>query len=155
MKTNYTKRVAVAFLLIATVATLIHLSGCKGGAADPTPAPASKQEEVKAILTLPTWKMQSVTVDGTDKTSIYKDLSLKFSATGFTSTNGGAVWPASGTWSFTNADATAVKRDDGLEVKLQEVTSTSLKLALTWSKTTLGPGRKESVNGQHVFSLGK
>ena len=155
MKNNYPKRIALAFLLIATMATLIHLSGCKGGSSDPTPTPASKQDEVKAILTSPTWKMQSVTVDGTDKTSIYKDLSLKFSASGFTSTNGGAVWPASGTWSFTNTDATAVKRDDGLEVKLQEVTETSLKLALTWSKTTLGPGRIESVSGQHVFSFGK
>lgn len=155
MKTTYTKRIVAAFLLIATVATLIHLSGCKGGAADPTPAPASKQDEVKAILTSPTWKMQSVTVDGADKTSIYKDLTLKFSASSFTTTNGGAVWPATGTWSFTTADAAAVKRDDGLEVKLQEVTATSLKLALTWSKTTLGPGRIESVSGQHVFSFGK
>ena len=155
MKNNYTKRVALAFLLITTVATIVHLSGCKGGAADPAPAVASKQDEVKAKLTSPTWKMQSVTVDGTDKTSIYKDLSLKFSASGFTSTNGGAVWPASGTWTFTSAEATAIKRDDGLVVTLQEVTDTSLKLALTWSKTTLGPGRVESVSGQNVFSFGK
>ncbi len=155
MKNNYTKTLATALLLIATVATLIHLSGCSGAAADPTPAVVSKQDEVKAKLTSPTWKMQSVTVDGTDKTSIYKDLSLKFSASGFTSTNGGVVWPASGTWSFTTADATAIKRDDGLVVTLQEVTDTSLKLALTWSKTTLGPGRIESVSGQNVFSFGK
>ena len=151
MKTNYTKRVAVAFLLIATVATLIHLSGCKGGAADPTPI--SKQDEVKAKLTSSTWKMQSVTVDGVDKTTLYKDLALKFTATGFTSTNGRAIWPATGTWTFTSSDATAIKRDDGLEVKLQEVTDTSLKLGLTWSKTTLG--RTESISGAHVFSFGK
>ena len=155
MKTNYTKRVAVAFLLIAALAILVHLSGCKGGASDPTPTPVSKQDEVKAKLTSPTWKMQSVTVDGTDKTSIYKDLSLKFSATGFTSTNGGIVWPTTGTWTFTSTEATAIKRDDGLVVTLQEVTDTSLKLALTWSKTTLGSGRIESVSGQHVFSFGK
>jgi hypothetical protein len=99
--------------------------------------------------------MSSVSVDGTDKTSLYKDLSLKFTATGFTSTSGGVIWPASGTWTFTSADATAIKRDDGLEVTLQEVTDTSLKLALTWSKTTIGPGRVESVNGKHVFSFGK
>ena len=155
MKPNYTKRVAVTFLLIMAVATLVHLSGCKGGTADPTPAVVSKQDEVKAKLTSPTWKMQSVTVDGADKTTLYKDLTLKFTASGFTSTNGGAIWPATGTWSFTTADATAVKRDDGLVVTLQEVTDTSLKLALTWTKTTLGSGRIESVSGQHVFSFGK
>ncbi len=155
MKTNDPKRVGAALLLIATLATLIHLSGCGGGASDPTPTPVSKQDEVKAKLTSPTWKLQSVTVDGTDKTSIYKDLSLKFSATGFTSSNGGVVWPATGTWTFTSAEATAIKRDDGLEVTLQEVTDTSLKLGLAWSKTTLGPGRIESVSGQHVFNFGK
>ena len=139
--------------MMATVAIFIQLSGCKGGTTDPTPI--SKQDEVRALLTSATWKMQSVTVDGTDKSIIYKDLSLKFSASGFTATNGGAVWPASGSWTFTSAEATAIKRDDGLEVKLQEITNTSLKLALTWSKTTLGPGRVESVSGQHLFSLGK
>ena len=132
---------------------LLLIAGC--GGSDPTPTPVSKQDEVKAKLTLPTWKMQSVTVDGADKTSLYKDLTLKFTASGFTSTNGGVIWPATGTWSFTTADATAVKRDDGLVVTLQEVTDTSLKLALTWSKTTLGSGRIESVSGQHVFSFGK
>src|SRR6478609_1777892 len=141
MKTSYKRKVVLAFLAVVTLATLIHLSGCTTGGGDPTPAPVSKQEEVKAKLMSPTWKMQSVMVDGTDKTSIYKDLSLKFTTSGFTSTNGGAVWPATGTWSFTDENATAVKRDDGLEVQLQEVTDSSLKLALTWSKTTLGPGR--------------
>ena len=52
-------------------------------------------------------------------------------------------------------ETTAIKRDDGLVVTLQEVTDTSLKLALTWTKTTLGSGRIESVSGQHVFSFGK
>ncbi|MEK6780419.1 MAG: hypothetical protein AABY93_01855 [Bacteroidota bacterium] len=153
MKTNH-KKIVTAFMLITILATLIHLSGCGGGSSDPTPTPITKQEEVSAKLTSATWKMQTVTVDGIDKTSVYQDLSLKFSATSFTSANGGAVWPASGTWTFTTADATAIKRDDGLEVTLQEVTDTSLKLALTWSKTTLGPGRIESVSGQNVFSFG-
>ena len=94
-------------------------------------------------------------MDGADKTDIYGDLSLKFTSSVFTSTNGEALWPASGTWTFTTDDATAIKRDDGLVVTLQEVTDTSLKLALTWSKTTLGSGRIESVSGQHVFSFGK
>jgi len=156
MKTIFRKIIAVIFLFTTTASILTQLSSCGGdGGGDPTPTPVSKQDEVKAKLTSPTWKMVSVSVDGTDKTSLYKDLSLKFTATGFTSTSGGAIWPASGTWSFTSAEATAIKRDDGLEVTLQEVTDTSLKLALTWSKTTIGPGRAESVNGKHVFSFGK
>ena len=147
------KIVVPAVVIINLLLIILALTSCGGG--DPTPTPVSKQDEVKAKLTSPTWKMQSVTVDGADKTTLYKDLTLKFTASGFTSTNGGAIWPASGTWTFTNEEATAIKRDDGLEVALQEVTDTSLKLAMTWSKTTLGPGRVESVSGKHVFSFGK
>lgn len=139
-------------VMVLLLIIVLILARC-GGGGDPAPATASKQDDVKARLTAPTWKIQTVAVDGSDKTSTYKDLSLKFSATGFTSTNGGVVWPANGTWSFTNTDATAVKRDDGVEVKLQEVTDNALKLSLTWSKTTLG--REGSVSGQYVFTFTK
>lgn len=151
MKANYLNRIAAASLLIVMTAALTYLTGCGGS----DPAPVSQQEVVKTKLTAATWKMQTVMVGGVDKSSVYQDLTLKFTDTGFTSTNGEAVWPASGTWSFTDANATAIQRDDGLTVTLQEVTDTSLKLALTWNKTTLGPGRVASVSGQHVFSLGK
>ncbi len=154
MKTNFRGSVEIRFIL-AGVFILLQLSGCGSGGTDPQPVTNSKQDEVKAKLISPTWKIQSVSVDGTDKTSLYKDLSVKFTATGFTSTSGGAIWPASGTWSFTSDDASAIKRDDGLVVTLQEVTDTSLKLALTWSKTTIGPGRTGSVSGNHLFSFGK
>jgi hypothetical protein len=110
---------------------------------------------VKAKLTAATsWKVQSATVDGVDQTAIYKNLALSFSATGYTSTNGGAVWPASGTWSFNNTDGTAVKRDDGLIITV-EVTDTTLKLSYTWTKTTLSGGRAESVKGSQVLTFTK
>ncbi|MFM7487573.1 MAG: hypothetical protein ACKO13_11725, partial [Cytophagales bacterium] len=123
---------------------------------NPIEAPTiSKQDQVKAILTASPWKVNTVSVDGMDKTITYKDLGLTFTSTGFTSVSGAAIWPASGTWSFTSAEATAFKRDDGLEVTIQEATDTSLKLALTWNKTTLSSGKVESVSGAHVFSFKK
>ncbi|MCA4899802.1 MAG: hypothetical protein ACK514_12835 [Bacteroidota bacterium] len=127
-------------------------SSCGSGSDAPT---ISKQDQVKAILTASPWKVNTVSVDGVDKTITYKDLGLTFTNTGFTSVSGGAIWPASGTWSFTSADATAIKRDDGLEVSIQEATATSLKLGLTWTKTTIGQGRTNSVSGAHVFSFRK
>lgn len=127
-------------------------SNCGSGTDAPT---LSKQDQVKAILTASPWKVNTVSVDGVDKTITYKDLGLTFTNTEFTSVSGGAVWPASGTWLFTSANATAIKRDDGLEVTIQEATTTSLKLGLTWSKTTLAPGRSQSVGGAHVFSFKK
>jgi hypothetical protein len=136
-------------LLVVALVTISLLSNCDGG---DTPGP-SKQEQVKAILTGSPWKVNTVTVDGVDKTLTYADLGLTFTNTGFTSVNGGSVWPATGTWSFTSAEATAIERNDGLVVTIQEATATSLKLALTWSKTTLGSGRTESLSGAHVFNL--
>ncbi|MFM7851412.1 MAG: hypothetical protein ACKO96_05695 [Flammeovirgaceae bacterium] len=128
------------------------LSHCGNSNDAPT---LSKQDQVKAILTASPWKVNTVSVDAVDKTITYKDLGLTFTNTGFTSVNGAAIWPASGTWTFTSAEATAFKRDDGLEVTIQEATATSLKLALTWNKITLAPGKVESVSGAHVFSFKK
>lgn len=140
------------FFSVLAVVAISLLSNCSSS----TDAPAlSKQDEVKALLTASAWKVNTVSVDGTDRTVTYKDLGLTFTNTSFTSVNGAAIWPASGTWTFTSTAATAFTRDDGLVVTLQEVTATSLKLALTWNKTTLGPGRAESVSGAHVFSFRK
>ena len=131
---------------------LAQLAGCKKS--DPAPATPTAQATVQAKLVSSTWKMQSVSVDGVDQTSVYKGLALNFTATSFTSTNGGVVWPASGTWSFTSTDATAIKRDDGIQVNMV-VTDTTLKLTLTWTKTTFNGGRVESVKGQNVFTMTK
>jgi hypothetical protein len=138
------------------IVALIGLASCGGGGGDPNPPPPppSVLDQIKAKMTAATWVIQSVTVDGVDKTDIYKNLTLKFTATTYTTTNGAPVWPASGTWSFTNETGTTVKRDDNTEITV-EATDTSLKLGLTWSQTTVGPGRTESVEGQHVFTFKK
>jgi hypothetical protein len=140
---------------LSRIALITCLVSCGGKGGDPTPAPEQTvQDEVKAKLTANTWAVQSVTVDGVDRTAVYKDLTIKFSAANYTATHGGSVWPASGAWSFTDQTATTIKRDDDTQVSVV-VTDNSLTLGLTWSTTTLGPGRMQSVNGQHVFVFKK
>lgn len=132
-----------------------HLASCGGGGGgDPEPTPPSIQDEVRTKLMSATWTVQSVTVDGVDQSSLYKNLSLKFAASSYTSTNGSVIWPASGTWSFTDQTATVIRKEDGTDV-LVEVTDTSLKLTLTSLKTTIGPGRLTSLKGVHVFTCKK
>jgi hypothetical protein len=138
----------VSFLAISFV--LVSLSGCGDSGADPTP---SAQDEIKEKLTANKWNLQTATVDGTDKTAVYKNLSITFAASSYSSTNGGGIWPATGTWSFNSVDGTSIKRDDGLIMAL-DVTDTILKLSFTWSKNTLGGGRIESVSGQHILTFG-
>lgn len=151
MKTKYSSVAIVTFMMVASIGLGI-LSSCSSSSSAPT---LSKQDEVKAILTASPWKIKTVSVDGADKTSVYPNLGLVFANATFTSTNGGAIWPASGAWAFTSADATAFVRNDGIVVTIQEATSTSLKLALTWNKTTLGSGKTESLSGVNIFSFGK
>ncbi|HEY5691306.1 MAG TPA: hypothetical protein VIS49_07620 [Cyclobacteriaceae bacterium] len=133
-------------LSIVTLFTLLSISGCNSY------EPIIKVQVIK-LLTAAPWNLSSVDVDGVDQTSVYNGLIITFSDDTFTSSNGGAVWPATGTWVFTDEQATAFERDDGLIVTIQEITETSLKLALTWNETTVGSGRTGSVSGNNVFSF--
>jgi hypothetical protein len=139
------------FPLIISIAAMALLS-CGGD------EPMSNEEKVSQLLigsgtSTKVWKMKSVTVDGVDKSTVYSGLILKFSEGQFTATNGEPVWPASGTWSFSSSEATAIKRNDGTEIQVI-VTETSLTLTMSWSKTTFEPGRVGSVSGQHKFEMG-
>jgi hypothetical protein len=145
------KKIFILFAVLVTLLALFNISACDSG--DPSNEVAT--EQVKAILTSGSWGAQNVTVDGVDKTSIYSKLSVKFTETGFTSTGGEPVWPASGTWSFGDATAKSVTRSDGVTVIIAQVEATKLVLHLTWSKTTFGPGRARSVSGSHVFTLAR
>ena len=154
MKTTFTyhtinaesrKLVACSLFLF----TLLFLSSCKKD--NPIPATDSVKEILKANI----WKMTSVTVDNTDKTAVYSGLTLGFTDTNYSTTNGGVVWPANGTWAFADATGKLITRSDGLAISVEEATTTKLSLKLTWAAPTLGGGRASSVAGVHVFVFGK
>ncbi len=130
----------------------IHLSGCGSKGEDPVP---SFQDEVKAKMTAPVkWNLLSAQVDGSDKTSVYAGLTISFTDTGYSTTNGRSLWPPSGTWAFVDTDGKRIKREDGTEINV-EVTDTSLILSFTWTKNTLGKGRIVSISGQHILTFGR
>lgn len=145
---------SISIIVTAILCTgILFISSC-GGDGDPDPGTnQNKQEEVTALLVGKTWKVQSVSVDGVDRSSMFTGMTIAFTNTGFTVTNAGPVWPATGTWTYTDAEANFIKRSDNLEVQVAATAST-LTLTLTWTRTTLGPGKAESVAGKHVFVLG-
>jgi len=139
--------IATSFSVL-TIA-LISMSACGGGGND------VEKPDVASLLKSGQWKVQTVTVNGTNQLSVYTGLTITFSDPTFTSTNGEPVWPASGTWTL-NSDGTIITRDDGLTVNVGEnISESSLTLSLAWSETTLGGGRSESVAGNHTFTFGK
>jgi hypothetical protein len=152
IKKNIASLLALSVVLCLNGLFLVQLSSCANKGEDPGP---SVQDEVKAKLTTPAkWNLLSVQVDGSDKTSVYAGLTISFTPTGYTTTNGRSLWPASGTWSFVGTDGKRIKREDGTEIGV-EVTDSSLRLSFTWAKTTLGGGRLESISGQHVLTFGQ
>jgi hypothetical protein len=139
------RKLTTALLGIALVC-LLMAQGCKKKD-DPIP----ETSRVRTLLKANAWKMQSVTVDGTDQATLYAGLTLTFTDTNYSTVKGGGVWPVSGGWTFTDDSAKTIKRSDGLEINILEATATSLKLGLVWSQGTIGPGRVSSVSGNHQF----
>lgn len=137
-------------IAILSLAGLIMLPGCGGKGSDPSPA-----DEVKAILISGTWALQTVLVDGVDQSTVYTGLTVRFTETNYTSSNGRVVWPASGTWQFVDNTGKSMVRNDGLVIEIEESNNSKLVLKLIWDKTTLGAGRTTSVKGAHVFTFGK
>jgi hypothetical protein len=144
------KKIFNLILVVSSMVLFVHLTGCGGGSNGPTAKEVNTQK-----LIANTWKLSTVTVDAVDKTALYTGLTVKFTATSYTSTSGGVVWPASGTWSFTDEAGKIIKRSDNQEITITEISDTALKLTLTRTQGTFGPGRVESVAGVHVFNMVK
>jgi hypothetical protein len=135
---------------VACLCSLIYLSSCGGKGDDPSPV-----DEMRTLLTSGTWNLQTVLVGGVDQTAVYTGLTLRFTDTNFTATNGRVIWPASGTWQFSDETGKIIQRNDGLLVTIETATTNSLVLKLDWDETTLGSGRVASVEGAHTFNFTK
>lgn len=137
-------------IMAACMALLASINSCKKSTS-PTPV----ENATKLLVDGSPWKPSSVTVDGVDKSDTFSSLTLSFSSTAFTSSNGAPVWPGAGTWKFDDASAKTFTRDDGLVVTIESLSSGKLTLTLTWAQPTYGPGRTTSISGKYIFNLAK
>lgn len=128
---------------------LCILENC-GSSSSPPPPPTAAEKATTLMVASP-WSMKSLTIDGVADDTFFKGLQITFTKTGFTAVNGDPVWPATGTWNFTDANATAIKRSDDLTVQLDVLTESSMQLSLVWTSTTTTGGRPNSVAGKHIF----
>ena len=120
------------------------------------PEASSQEDDAEKHMTSSlSWKVQTVTIDGVDNTSQYSGFTISFTSSSYTTTNGGVVWPASGSWSFnsTGTPPVTIIRNDGKVVQIAATESTVV-MTLDWPTTTLG-GKMESVKGKYVFTMVK
>lgn len=142
--------VKAVFTTTALCLLLVVLTNCGDDA-----AAKSENDRIKDMLRSGTWKVQTVLVDDVDHTALYEDLTLAFTGTHYTTTNGANVWPASGEWNFNDDSGTTMLRSDGVIITIATITTTNLVLTFDWPDTTIGSGRAESIQGAHVFTFGK
>jgi hypothetical protein len=81
-------------------------------------------------------------------------MTLTFSPTNYTTTNGGALWPSNGEWSYADESGKSLLRSDGLLVTIVDIADNSLSLSLLSTKGSIG-GRGNSISGNYVFTFEK
>lgn len=135
-------------LMLALILPLVFVA-C--GDDDPVPQEPSAQERVTTLLSSAPWTLSGVTVDGLNRTSAYAGLTLTFTGSDFTTTNGRGIWPASGTWAFTSENATAFTRNDGVVVTIQTINANLMRLSMDVEENSFLPGRVNSLAGTHVM----
>lgn len=115
---------------------------------------SAKDETLIKLIAAP-WADAVVTVDGVDYSDLYKDFSITFTESAYTTVDGAPVWAASGTWKFLNEEATLLKLDDIREVEINSLSDDILELTFQWDENTFEPGRVNSVKGKQKFKLKK
>ena len=147
---NMKRSIKIATPVFIIMAIVSILNGCK------KEDPPSAQETVTAQLTsAAAWQSPVVTVDGINYSDVYKDFSITFGQNTYTTQSGNPIWLPSGTWAFTNEEATLLKFDGTMDVEINSITTDFLELTVQWDKNTFDPGRVNSVKGKHQFKLKK
>jgi hypothetical protein len=145
--------------LISITAVLLTYAGCKGKGSDPEPIADVQFDKLKK-----TWKINTVSFDGTDETANYPGFQLTLSGTKGTppfdySTSGRpslSPWKSTGKWEF-GADAeTQIIRDKNLPDDILPMTYTVTESTLTIEFDFNRDGysaRTSQVKGPWIFTF--
>ena len=150
-------KIMKSLFLACTCATLLIFANCGGGGGDdPVAAPTAAQKN--ATLLDGTWKLNSVTNEGTPRdewTDFTLTLSLdddfkggNYNTTNIPDEDTEGVWASSGTFTASE-DLTILTRNDGTKITLQVSAST---LSLSFDISQSG-GRVDGFTGSWVFNM--
>jgi hypothetical protein len=163
-KTPFRSLVGSAFMLCLTALIVflsLTLNGCGGDPPGPT-----ELEKYTTLLTGGKWSPSSATnwviVNGVDVSELFKDFTITFTATGYTTTGTTPVWPRTDTWKFkteasvkTGVANIVIRNSDGSEITIESLDEKAMKVTLLWNKETTEGGRTTSIIGKHEFTFSK
>lgn len=135
-----------AIKIIILVFVLLRISGC-GQEEKFTP-----NEKTEELLMAQVWELTEVRIDGV-VSDLYAGLTLTFGSKTYTTTNGGKVWPASGTWEFIGEKGDKILRDDGLQIDIISANASQPVISFTWNSTVYDGGRTGSLKGLHQMTF--
>lgn len=93
----------------------------------------------------------SIKLDGADVSANYAGFALSFTNGGYTTTNAGELFNASGTWDWADEAGRVVTLDDGKTVNIQQLTPNKFVFSFTKSD---GPVRA-GLAGNYVITVEK
>ena len=133
-------------VLIMFVALVI---GCQSD--DPT-GPTAQEEAFELLAGDWTFGTNgSITLDNQDVSQNYSGFTLSFTDGTYTTTNGGDLFRATGTWTWANQAAGSITLDTNEEVNIIELGLDSFKFSFTHT----GRGVAAGTSGKYVVSLEK
>ena len=115
-------------------------------------APEPDEKTIQQGKLSATWSVNEVENDGSDVTDQFTGFTLTINQLNYSTQNGGNPWPSSGTYDFKGTDLFTLLRSDGTEIKIEELTSTTLVLSFNYTSVN---GRTLGVTGDFTFSLTK
>ncbi|WP_226391043.1 hypothetical protein [Penaeicola halotolerans] len=141
--------------------SLFLFAGC--GSEDDTPTPEEIAEQLLTAEGSLTWTISggNATKDGVSITSFYESFSITFTKSGsnltYTTTGGGDLFDASGSWSFVGTEFEAIQLTGSRAAAGREIaisnSSTSLRLQFTVPQSGSGSFQTATIDGQYVFNL--
>ena len=151
-----------AFRILTTAVSLgviLIFSGCGGKG-----TPAESTQDKQLGLLSHTWKVSTVTLETTDKTTDWTGFQLTISGTkGASSFNYSCAsrstklgpWLASGTWAFDTDPVTQIIRTEDNLHMTYTVTATTLQISFNFPTTATGytGPRVSNVSGNWVFNF--
>jgi hypothetical protein len=135
-------RIQSAIKVLRIIFVLLLVGGCKED------EPQTPNDITEELLKAQVWELTETKIDGV-VSDIYDGLTLSFGTKTYSTTNGGKIWPASGTWEFVGDKGDKILRDDGLAITIEKVDASQLVMTFTWNTTTLDGGRMASLKGLH------
>lgn len=139
MKTN---RIYMLILAVAMVAL-----SCKSDDPDVPNAKELAFEKLSGQWGL--GQTGSIKVDGSNVSPNYPGFALSFTDGGYTTTNAGDLFNASGTWEWTDEDAQTLTLDDGKLIMINSLTTTEFIFSFTKSEGSVRAG----IEGNYVVTV--